>query len=185
MLANVRPSYYVTLRSDAYLNYFPHNAPSRFANMLREPLVVEPPLDYEVALCELHVDGLRVTTDQLLAVKCSIAVRRQIGEQVDTFLGLVRLKAPPLRPNPARMNPADDVSYADVPRFVATPSSQSYVFARPQYSPLTPMQNAIVDEITVELAPPLEADAVVVTLHVRRRKDVAASKNLVRAPAYV
>lgn len=187
MFTHARSSYYITLRSDADRHFFPANTPMSFANRLRELVVVDPPMDFEVALCDLHLERVRLAADTLVSVRCSIAAKSQIGEQADTFLRLLRLDATPLRPNPARKSPDDAVSYANVPRYVNEAAPQSYSFVRPQYVPLSTLQQSPIDAITLEITPldgiaTLHADAVAATLHVRRRKNAETPATTLRMP---
>ena len=144
-----QPDYYVSLQSDGYLQFYPRNSAINFTNQIQSTLSISPTTDYEVALCELHFVNLRTVNPGLLAVNCSIASKRQIGESFERVIRLV---------------PIDNFP---------EPIKRSYVFDQLQYFPLDHVQSTRVFEITIGLMMincAFVCEHVTTTLHNRKKQ---------------
>jgi len=144
-----QPDYYLSLQSYSYLQFYPRNSAISFTNQIQSSLSISPTNDYEVALCELHFASLRTFSPGLLAVKCSIASKRQLGE---TFERIIRLM------------------HIDLGK--GEPVGRSFVFDQLQYFPLDHVQSTNVYEIAIELSMidgNIGCDHVTATLHIRKK----------------
>ena len=177
-MAFARASYYITLHSAAHTSLFADNTPLSFANVMADSMLLTSPLDYEVALLELHIEKLRTLAEGTLLVECSIAERRHIG---DVHARVIRM----LHLAPTTFAPDDKGRM-----MMVRAEHRSYQFDAPQYHPLDLfVANPLYDvRLTLTfLDEPLEitASEVFATLHVRRRADAPPFTQGVKIPSVV
>src|SRR4029079_3060465 len=125
-------SHFVTLYSKANLNYFPNNTALSFTNLVNEQISIEPTKDYEVALTELHLVNVVTESNKFIGVKCSIATKRQSGEQFGNVVRVVFLQESEERVQTA----SDYVSGGIRVDRTRQPVNKSWSFAKLQYSSL-------------------------------------------------
>lgn len=159
-----RASYFITLHSAAHTHVYRENTPLSFTNIMTDKVMLTSPLDYEVALLELHIEQLQTLAEGTLLVECNIAEKRHIGEYRAPVIRMLHLAPTTFGPDEAgRM-------------MMVRAEHRSYTFDTPQYHPLdlfvaNPLYDVRLSLTFLEEPLAITASEVFATLHIRRRAD--------------